>query len=388
MFCSCALSGASLRLWLRGRSFDGRYAAPIAFPATLDHNIWATLTIDIKAEVMNTITLLRKSLLSVALLPLLVNASAPARGTLRLDGILALRGSNEAQGRVVVFPLDAPEFVLEHVEGRFTTDLSLDHAYLLSFERTGMVTKQIYFDTSVPVERHASTMEFPFKVTLNPEGRDGVFAYAGPVGIVRYIAAIDDFGYETDYTLKAGAPMVDRIVQLMGRSSVEAPVLTPVVASATTVAPRSSEEGTDRLNTRAATLRNEAPMVNRIVYEKPVQIDAIGTPGTPVEPSVTADPVADLGTVAVDATEGSRIEANTTMEKSSGPQVLAATEDQRIQREELIVDRQRVTTVVRVIGANGRETEYRRVADGRGSVLYFQDGRSIPAYLYHAGTGR
>jgi hypothetical protein len=129
-------------------------------------------------------------------------------------------------------------------------------------------------------------------------------------------------------------------------------------------------------------------MVNRIVYEKPVQIDAIGTPGTPVEPSVTADPVADLGTVAVDATEGSRIEANTTMEKSSGPQVLAATEDQRIQREELIVDRQRVTTVVRVIGANGRETEYRRVADGRGSVLYFQDGRSIPAYLYHAGTGR
>jgi hypothetical protein len=28
------------------------------------------------------------------------------------------------------------------------------------------------------------------------------------------------------------------------------------------------------------------------------------------------------------------------------------------------------------------------VADGRGSVLYFQDGRSIPAYLYHAGTGR
>jgi hypothetical protein len=87
-----------------------------------------------------------------------------------------------------------------------------------------MVTKQIYFDTSVPVERHASTMEFPFKVTLNPEGRDGVFAYAGPVGIVRYIAAIDDFGYETDYTLKAGAPMVDRIVQLMGRSSVEAPV--------------------------------------------------------------------------------------------------------------------------------------------------------------------
>jgi hypothetical protein len=337
---------------------------------------------------MKLLSLLQSSLLSAALLPLWVGASAPIRGTLHLDGILALRGSNEAQGRVVVIPLDAPEFVLEHVEGRFTTYLSLDHAYLLSFERSGMVTKQIYFDTSVPVERHASAMEFPFKVTLNPEGRDGVYAYAGPVGIVRYIAAIDDFGYETDYTLKAGAPMADRIGQLMGRSSVEAQVLTPVVASATTTAPRSNEEVTGRLNTRAATLPNEAPMVNRIGYADPMELGPHGTPGTPGTASVATAPFEDPEIVGFDATEGPPHEATTTMEKSSGSEASATMVDQRIQREELIVDRQRVTTVVQVTGANGRETEYRRVVDGRGSVLYFQDGRSIPAYLYHAGIGR
>jgi len=336
---------------------------------------------------MNTLNLLQRSLLSAALLPLLANASAPTRGTLHLDGILVLRGSHTVQGRVVVIPLDAPEFLLEHVEGRFTTDLSLDHAYLLSFERIGMVTKQIYFDTSVPVERHTSAMDFPFKVTLNPEGRDGVYAYAGPVGIVRYIAAIDDFGYETDYALKAGAPMTDRIVQLMGRSSVEAPLLAPV-SSATAAAPRSTELATDGSNTSVATLRSEAPMVHRIVYVLPVELDAIGAHGTQGAVSVSAEPVEAPATVAADATEVSHLNANRAMEKSDGSQASATVEHQRIQREELIVDRQRITTVVWVTGANGRETEYRRVADGRGSVLHFQDGRSIPAFLYHAGTGR
>jgi hypothetical protein len=55
---------------------------------------------------------------------------------------------------------------------------------------------------------------------------------------------------------------------------------------------------------------------------------------------------------------------------------------------EVVVERLRVITVVRLLGATGHTTEYRRVADRHGSVMYFEDGRNIPASIYHARTGR
>jgi hypothetical protein len=55
---------------------------------------------------------------------------------------------------------------------------------------------------------------------------------------------------------------------------------------------------------------------------------------------------------------------------------------------DVVVERLRVITVVRLQGATGHITEYRRVADLHGSVMYFEDGRNIPASIYHARTGR
>ncbi len=339
---------------------------------------------------MNTYSTLRKDLLAAAwVLPFLVSASAPSRGTLHLDGILVLRGDLVPKASLVVIPLDAPESRLEGVEGRFAVDLQLDHAYLLSFEMGGMVTKQIYFDTSVPVERLGSEMEFPFKVTLNPEGKDGIYAYAGPVGIVRYVLAYDEFGYETDYTLKAGAPMADRIVQLMARSSVPPPAFVRATSPTTIVtSPRWIFDPADLMNTRARTVRSEAPMVNRINYDPVVAADgsvpvsdAVEVPApfgeaVPMEPT-SAEPVPVLPN-----------EPEPSDDAVIAHDVIDREEDLRPRSEELIVDRMRVTTVVRITEPNGHVVEYRRVADRYGNVVHFQDGRNIPASVYHGGTGR
>ena len=330
---------------------------------------------------------LRTGLLMAALYPLLLNATAPLRGTLHLDGILVLRGERGAAGRVVIIPLDAQGSVMEGVEGRFSADLSLDHAYLLSFERMGMVTKQIYFDTSVPVERHASAMEFPFKVTLNPEGKDGVYAYAGPVGIVRYIAAIDDFGYETDYTLRPGALFADRIIQLMVRSSVEPPAFAHGVPSA--AVSRSAHEGPiDVMNTRAPLVRSEAPMVNRILHAGPADVTVPVMPNVAATDPVPSMPVDALGTRVEEVAAVLPEERTIAPEGRSEVHASPILEEQIVVREELIVDERHVTTLIWITGPHGQEIEYRRVADGRGTVVYFQDGLSIPAYVYQLRTGR
>lgn len=56
--------------------------------------------------------------------------------------------------------------------------------------------------------------------------------------------------------------------------------------------------------------------------------------------------------------------------------------------DELIVERRRVITVVRLKERSGHIIEYRRVANRHGSVIFFKDGLNIPESMYHAATCR
>ena len=55
--------------------------------------------------------------------------------------------------------------------------------------------------------------------------------------------------------------------------------------------------------------------------------------------------------------------------------------------EELIIERLRVITVVRLTERTGHVTEYRRVVDRNGSIVHFRDGLNIPASLYNEWAG-
>ena len=56
-------------------------------------------------------------------------------------------------------------------------------------------------------------------------------------------------------------------------------------------------------------------------------------------------------------------------------------------QEELIVEANKVTTIVRIVNELGYQHEYRRVAHKFGPVFYFKDDQSIPAHMYADGTG-
>lgn len=302
------------------------------------------------------------------------HAYGSGRGVLQLDGIIVVRGDRASFARVVVLPTGAPPSVMERLSGRFSLDLALDATYLLSFEGEGMVTKQIYFDTSVPVDLHAATMTFPFKVTLFQEGKDGVYAYAGPVGVVRYDPARKDFGYETDYTLKPGALMTERLRILQERMDDR------------------GEDGLPRDRTttgyvatvggyRTALQENEeAGPSPAFAKHGRYEGDARDRAGAP-RPIGNASPV-------VTASEHAASTAQDHDEVLAAGYVPMAGISRTPVEEELLVERNRVITIVRVPGPLAHVYEYRRVVDRAGVVVHFQDGIQIPEHLYRERTGR
>ncbi len=411
-------------------------------------------------------------LLAALLLPLGLIASPEASGTLHLDGILMLRGDRSSMGRVVITPLDAPEQVMENVEGHFTLDLRLERTYMLSFERRGMVTKRVYFDTTVPAEESTRRFEFPFQVTLFTEGANGVSAFAGPVGYVYYLTEIGDFVHRTEYKVAPGTPEEERMAELMARVKLPEvrvlPAHTAVVSDlkwmkhgkrgqlfiGKAYAPdgRLIAEGqfldarlqemhgsfvfyhsngqveskgrfehghksgvwqrfdpsgrslSDRIYDPEAMDRIDHTMAAKVAENKPASDNERVMPASVARAEKTNSPKAvpvRTNTVTPVAArtfpsalaKPVALNAGSTNNKVAGSGSVAwDTRDADAaglgRSEELIVERLRVITVVRLQGATGHTTEYRRVADRHGSVMYFEDGRNIPASIYHARTGR
>ncbi len=136
------------------------------------------------------------------------------RGTLKADGILRVKGADVANATITVVPSGAAAYSFPVGTTNFTLELPLDDTYLVSFERADCPTKQVYFDTRVPLEGHASDFRFPFMVTLQHLSAEDMFAYVGPVGFVRFLQPIVDFGYETVYVAKVDGELRARMDQM------------------------------------------------------------------------------------------------------------------------------------------------------------------------------
>lgn len=331
-------------------------------------------------------------------------AASAARGTLHLDGILQIRGGAASSARIVVLPTGGMPYAMDNVSGRFKMSLPLDGTYLLSFEREGLVTKQVYFDTSVPLDKFESELSFLFKVTLFSFGKNDVYEYAGPVGFVHYDAGKADFDYETDYTLKPGMPMFKRITTLMAQMEDRG---TDGLPKAVVVSYRASNAPAGS----ALVVAPEVPVSSQVERSLPDHAEGAlidirdGTVGDvpeddpvrevlPVAQSTTAMHVEDhastgipvrvVGRAAEKPLEILDNRARSQRRTPNEPQV----DPLSLPTEELIVERNRVITVVRVPEGTGHVSEYRRVADRHGMVVHFRDGVQIPEQIYREGTGR
>lgn len=133
---------------------------------------------------------------------LLLAAAASAQGRFVINGKLKVDGASLDGCRMVIFK-DGEKFRTVSADlNRFSLELDLGHDYLLSFEKSGFVTKKLLFNTQVPAQgAQGSFTPFEFVVSLFKQ-YDGVntVVFNQPVGRIRYDQAKLDFDYDTDYT--------------------------------------------------------------------------------------------------------------------------------------------------------------------------------------------
>ena len=100
---------------------------------------------------------------------------------------------------IEIFENDTPIKKYKEVY-KFKDSLTYNHEYLFVFTRNGFVQKKIaILTTGVPAEAWSQKFEdFEFHIQLYPQ-KFPPEKFAGPVGIIKYNEAVDDFNYETDY---------------------------------------------------------------------------------------------------------------------------------------------------------------------------------------------
>jgi len=338
-------------------------------------------------------------LLAIGLVCLMPVDVLAERGKLKADCIIQIKGTKGGQTRLTVMPGTTPAYVLTPTNLHFVLDLALDETYLLTFEHPNCVTKQLYVDASVPLNKRTGDFDFPLKVVL--ERHDEPFTYAGPVGFIYYEHGLTDFSYHTEYAININKRFDERMAELertgvdprsatLGYTASTSPV-TPATA-----APPKEETPITPWSTVAPTVAHVAPKVHRLGSPEspasPKDVEVV--PAVMVEPRVpelpVLVPVVTQAASALPAMQVRHVDVSAAIDvaphvdQSMSPSGTA--EPRPDFSWELIVEERRLTTVIRLTDEEYRSTEYRRVLHSSGAAYYFQDGRSISEHSYRQGT--
>lgn len=286
--------------------------------------------------------------------------------------------------RAVIVSDDSMAMVLREGLSHFTHAFQLQTRYLISFEREGCVTKQILFDTHVPAEYLGfAPFSFPFEVTLAPPPAGIMFEYAGPVGFVRFMVELEDFGYDTDYRIKSDPPLQERLREF--RISETGSAIVAARSARSTSGPHLEEPAS------SPDIRDDdvlAPMLSRV----PPLVHLVLRPGevmsrlVPVRVATTPDLVA--APEPVQAAPASRSLPRPLALQPPAPQLMqeaAIEEAADMREEELLIETRRVTTIVR-IRRRGELLEFHRVVHQYGAVFFFKNGQSCTELQYTAGV--
>jgi hypothetical protein len=347
---------------------------------------------------------------NATLLPILLGTACLAppalygsRGVLNADGILLVKGADASTAMITVVPENAAAYSLAAGTKRFVLNLPVNDTYLVSFMREGCPTKEVYFDTRVPVERTADAFSFPFQVTLEHMRADRMFAYDGPVGFVRYQHPVLDFGYETQYVVKVNQELHDRMREMESTGTdpkiIQAPTAAMVVdiprgggepivkmaAPSLEATTASSPENTTASGPESTTAPAPEGTTAPKVSEVPKLVHTLAGPMHPV-----AMAQAEANIPGPDHAEQPSIAMAPAVSDATAPQpersaridavapAIAGHPLGRDRQEEVLVDERMVIRIVRFIRPDGTVTdELRKVSHSYGAVFYFHNMQSI-----------
>jgi hypothetical protein len=343
-------------------------------------------------------------ILTLAAMPVALEAASAA--VLLLDGKVRITGAPLDGAIVVIMGHAGQANVLRSGLAHFEHALPLQSTFLLSFEREGCVTKQLYFDTHVPEEvMERAPFDFPFLVTLEAIPTGTPFEYAGPVGYIRYYAAQGDFGYDTDYSRKVDPLLVERMrnrdPQVTNAPSPSPGIPGDLVAARGESASPARRNGIEAVSIltipspltppalnehRPVSVRLEPPAAEHVhagtkatASSTPELADRAGvrTSSKAQVPSPERDerPAAKAGPQRSEAAIGAFPQGSPDPAASGVP----------ARSEELVVESRRITTIIRIT-EDGHTTEYRRVHHQFGEVFYFKNGESCSQRQYEEET--
>ncbi len=323
------------------------------------------------------------------------------------DGILRTVGVDRSVVQLTVVPEFSEAYTVQQRNGRFVLELPYHAHYVLRAESPGCATKEVVFNLNLPVRLNGLEREFPLEILMERMAEGATYHYAGPVGLVYFDEAREDFVYTTDHQriyehrnlvmtihtnegtpddgawamgavspTPTGDPLAVRLPQLaLGRSSVVAAKPTMAVADGMKRVGEASyqpappvvkmDEGTTEASDSEATSAGEQPQFES---EQVTPIIPVEVSNTRMEhhASVAYAPAAAPAATSVKTAEtGTHVVTSTCQ--------CGATE--RVQLPRCIV------TIHHVSSGHGC-AELRKAEHAYGAVFYFHEGRSITAHHY------
>jgi hypothetical protein len=136
--------------------------------------------------------------------------------------------------------------------------LEYNEAYLIAFSKPGYITKQIAVDTHVPDERIRDVVD-PYKIGVRLykqyEGVN-IVVYNQPVAAIKYLASLDDMGYDTDYTKSILSLLTDTENKLAAKAAEERALNKSGNNSSDNVSSKELKEQPNKLTSKSALKEN------------------------------------------------------------------------------------------------------------------------------------
>ena len=329
------------------------------------------------------------------IVPLMVLAvDVHGQGKFSVNGRLKIEGSDLSGARVVLYREGVKERTITSNLGKFSLELELNANYILSFERDGYVTKKLSFNTRVPSDAVGQGFApFDFSVSLFKQYDDmNTVVFNQPVGVIRYDRSLGDFDYDTDYTKSIQGQLQQAVADVEKRQKEEA-------ANAGAEAKRKAAEDKAKAREEAearkqqeAELRaqrereaadRKATAAQNNSTPPPVVIAPPPSPPAPVVAAVPPKPKpapADPGLVMAVGGQEQRRSLEPVVGQEVRPEE-AAYEPETFRHEELVIEPNKVTTIIE-LDTEGVRTQYRRVVHKWGEVYYFKNEQSISRTVY------
>jgi hypothetical protein len=359
-----------------------------------------------------------------------------AQSKFTVNGRLKIEGGDVSGARAVLYKNGEKDRTITTSLNKFTLDLDLNANYVISFEKPGYVAKKLSFNTRVPADAATKGFTpFEFAVSLFKQYDDiNLVVFNQPVGVIRYEAGLGDFDYDTDYTKSIQSQLQQVLAEVekkqkeeaqqaaadakaKAKADAEAKKQADAQAAADAKAQAEAKKQADaaakaeRESQEAARKAEEARLAEakrseatqpKPVAAKPKEEPRLVPP--PIKTAPTPEPVATKPALAaplrnhvvakanedsdtrrastpIEAEEASRMALARPNTNEEVQPVAADEEAVTVRNEDLIVEPNKVTTIV-LLETNGVATEYRKVIHKWGTTYYFRNGQPCTQLVY------